>query len=770
MSSIFAFDPDLMTGSGIITRGTAGEALTGHQLVYQGTNGRWYLADADAASTMPTIGLTLYSINSGSNGQILLHGYIGLASWTWTVGGITGLIYASTTPGALTQTAPSGAGDYVQVVGTATASNIIYFNPFPPSEGIGIGKGIAEFTYLVERTNGTYTVYDNRGNLVSGPGADADTQINWALTTGGAGAVIALEADTTFPINDPITFTANSQWIRGGGRGTLIDGDGLATGEHGIELSGFDDCIMSNFSIQTQDAGTKTCHCIFIENGADRFLIENVTFVDSDHSDIWIEGTTIEDGHIHNCKLLDADNDCIYVDIDDANYLYRLKITDCEITGGGARGIMFAATTGGYPYTLIQGNTIHDNGYEGIFVYDFEHCTIEENIIYSNGWSGIHVNTTADDCRVMDNECYSNGRHGIYFANVDNSQIEGNTCVANDSGDTATYDGIFTDSSSTDNTIEGNECYLNHAHGIWVEGLRNQIVNCKAQENDLEGIRVTSGECVVEGNYVSDNSQDAAGASHGILLMGSADRCLVIGNYVDGYGDSQEDGIHLNNGATEVLIEGNHCYDGMGSGIALAASNDDCSIIGNYLMNNDDYGIEISAASCDRNLVKENYFSGNVTGQFLDSGTDTRTPWVFSEVTDPDSNVGDHPALVLPDTVDTTFRFQIPVPLEFQELVTAHVIVVQTVTAAGPPDMQWSTTTDWGKLCVGENYNAGTDGETDQTTAVAQNNLVCIDVSASLDGIAAGDLVGFAFIRRATQAGDTINADAYYMGFRMRYI
>jgi hypothetical protein len=124
---------------------------------------------------------------------------------------------------------------------------------------------------------------------------------------------------------------------------------------------------------------------------------------------------------------------------------------------------------------------------------------------------------------------------------------------------------------------------------------------------------------------------------------------------------------------------------------------------------------------------------------------------------------------VLPDTVDTPFRFQVPIPLEFQELVTAHVIVVQTSTG-GPPDIQWSTTTDWGKLCVGENYNAGSDAETDQTTAVAQNNLVCIDVSASLTGIAAGDLVGFVFIRRGTQAGDTINADAYYMGFRLRYV
>jgi len=144
-------------------------------------------------------------------------------------------------------------------------------------------------------------------------------------------------------------------------------------------------------------------------------------------------------------------------------------------------------------------------------------------------------------------------------------------------------------------------------------------------------------------------------------------------------------------------------------------------------------------------------------------------PFIFKEVTDADSNVGDHPALVLPDTVDTTMRFQVMAPLEFKELVTAQVIVIQTSTG-GPPNMQWSTTTDFGKLCAGENYNAHSDAETDQTTAVAQNNLVCIDVSGSLTGLAAGDLVGFTFIRRGTQAGDTINADAYYLGFRLRYV
>ncbi len=207
----------------------------------------------------------------------------------------------------------------------------------------------------------------------------------------------------------------------------------------------------------------------------------------------------------------------------------------------------------------------------------------------------------------------------------------------------------------------------------------------------------------------------------------------------------------------------------------LDIQTDHNTIIGNYFIN-------INSISGNDNIIDGNklgpttvsgndnrWNKSNLISTFTDAGTNNELPWIFMEVTDPDGNVGDHPALVLPDTVDTTFRFQVPIPLEFQQLVTAHVIVVQTATG-GPPDMQWSTTTDWGKLCAAENYNAGSDAETDQTTAVTQNNLVCIDVSASLDGIAAGDLVGFTFIRRASQAGDDIDADAYYLGFRLRYV
>lgn len=47
MSSLFELDPSRMAGSGIITRGVAGEAIGNRNLIYQGSDGSWYLADAD---------------------------------------------------------------------------------------------------------------------------------------------------------------------------------------------------------------------------------------------------------------------------------------------------------------------------------------------------------------------------------------------------------------------------------------------------------------------------------------------------------------------------------------------------------------------------------------------------------------------------------------------------------------------------------------------------------------------------------------------------
>lgn len=88
------------------------------------TDGNWVDADADTTTTMPCAALALET-GTGSK-KVLLQGFMRDDTWNWTVGGI---IYVSTTAGNLTQTAPSGTGDQVQVVGIATHADRIWFNP-----------------------------------------------------------------------------------------------------------------------------------------------------------------------------------------------------------------------------------------------------------------------------------------------------------------------------------------------------------------------------------------------------------------------------------------------------------------------------------------------------------------------------------------------------------------------------------------------------------------------------------------------------------------
>lgn len=114
------------TASGIRFTDTAGEGLVFGNLCYMKSDGKWWKADADAIATMPGLALALATISANADGAFLKQGFIRDDSWGWTAGG---LVYASTTPGGLTQTAPSGSGDVAQTVGFALTADIMHFKP-----------------------------------------------------------------------------------------------------------------------------------------------------------------------------------------------------------------------------------------------------------------------------------------------------------------------------------------------------------------------------------------------------------------------------------------------------------------------------------------------------------------------------------------------------------------------------------------------------------------------------------------------------------------
>jgi hypothetical protein len=105
----------------------AGESVAFPNLLHPRNDGKWWKADANNASTMPGVRMALETLSTNEYGLALRLGRVRDDDWAWTVGG---LIYASAAVvGGLTQTAPIGSGDQVQVVGIAYHADKMIFDP-----------------------------------------------------------------------------------------------------------------------------------------------------------------------------------------------------------------------------------------------------------------------------------------------------------------------------------------------------------------------------------------------------------------------------------------------------------------------------------------------------------------------------------------------------------------------------------------------------------------------------------------------------------------
>ncbi len=126
------------TASGLIVSMTYGvESITVGDLLYFKSDGKVYKANATDATAIPApfpvMGLALATTAAGGPNNVLLHGiYKDSTKWTGgTALAIGGVCYLSTVAGATIQAQPSALDNVIQVVGVATAANIIYFNPSP---------------------------------------------------------------------------------------------------------------------------------------------------------------------------------------------------------------------------------------------------------------------------------------------------------------------------------------------------------------------------------------------------------------------------------------------------------------------------------------------------------------------------------------------------------------------------------------------------------------------------------------------------------------
>jgi hypothetical protein len=105
-------------------------SVSGLKICFVNASGKAQLADADAIATSSAIVMCAdATISANASGNYLLNGIARDDTWNWTVGGLIYLTVTGTTSNTLSQTAPSGTDDVIQIVGVATHADRMYFNP-----------------------------------------------------------------------------------------------------------------------------------------------------------------------------------------------------------------------------------------------------------------------------------------------------------------------------------------------------------------------------------------------------------------------------------------------------------------------------------------------------------------------------------------------------------------------------------------------------------------------------------------------------------------
>ena len=112
------------SGSGTIVNWSVSESVTAGTLYAVKTNGGWTTADAD--SEVKSTYMLAIALGSNATAGMLLQGFFYKSSHGFTIGAP---LYVSNTAGAFSNSRPTGSGDYVRIIGYATSTNYIYFDP-----------------------------------------------------------------------------------------------------------------------------------------------------------------------------------------------------------------------------------------------------------------------------------------------------------------------------------------------------------------------------------------------------------------------------------------------------------------------------------------------------------------------------------------------------------------------------------------------------------------------------------------------------------------
>lgn len=137
----------------------------------------------------------------------------------------------------------------------------------------------------------------------------------------------------------------------------------------------------------------------------------------------------------------------------------------------------------------------------------------------------------------------------------------------------------------------------------------------------------------------------------------------------------------------------------------------------------------------------------------------------FFPVPNPDSSIGQHAVVTMPDGVDVTIRMEFQLPTDFN--ISTWEVDVQFVPG-GTGNVRRGVVTDFALVDASEVYNVNQDSIAAGEVAVTINEIESIDITDALTGSTALDLVGMEFTRYGSHVNDTIGAACYFIGVLIR--
>jgi hypothetical protein len=115
---------------GIIMTFTAGSTITPFSPVYIHTDDEVHESNANDPGTMPAIGVSVNTSNvtDGNSVEVMVLGLIRDESFT-DFGTNGAPLFCTTTAGVMSNTAPTGSGDILQVIGHSIGEKLVFVQP-----------------------------------------------------------------------------------------------------------------------------------------------------------------------------------------------------------------------------------------------------------------------------------------------------------------------------------------------------------------------------------------------------------------------------------------------------------------------------------------------------------------------------------------------------------------------------------------------------------------------------------------------------------------